>query len=72
MALAVPVLRRRKDRTAQFRIPIPYLFAGASVLICMVQLSQMGWRDFLVVGATCVIALANWLLVRGKDHDQTA
>jgi len=72
MAFAVPVLRRRKGRTAQFRVPAPYLFAGTSVLICTVLLSQMGWRDFLVVGSTCAIALANWLLVKGKAHDQAA
>jgi basic amino acid/polyamine antiporter, APA family len=64
MALAVPILRRRGDRQAQFRLPAPYLFSGLALLFCLVLLTQMGRGEFYVVGATCLIALVNWYFVR--------
>jgi amino acid transporter len=64
MALAVPVLRRREDRHAQFLLPVPYSFAGCGLVFSFVLLTQMGRGEFVIVGATCAIALVNWLLVR--------
>jgi len=64
MALAVPVLRRRKEGKAQFRLPVPYLFAGLGVLYSAVLASQMGRSEFAVMAVTSVIALANWMVVR--------
>jgi len=64
MALAVPLLRRRSDRQAQFTLPVPYLFAGLSVIFSLVLLTQMGRGEFAIVGTTCVVALVNWLVVR--------
>jgi basic amino acid/polyamine antiporter, APA family len=64
MVLAVPVLRSRRDGKAQFRLPVPYLFTGLSLLFCGVLFAQMGRSEFYVVSATCVIALLNWLFVR--------
>jgi APA family basic amino acid/polyamine antiporter len=64
MALAVPVLRGRRDDQAQFRLPVPYLFAGLALLFSAVLLTQMGRGEFYVVAATCAIALLNWMVVR--------
>ena len=64
MALAVPVLRGRKDGKAQFLLPLPYLFAGLGVLYSAVLASQMGRSEFAVMAVTSVMALANWMVVR--------
>jgi basic amino acid/polyamine antiporter, APA family len=64
MALAVPVLRRRKDGKAQFLLPFPYVFAGLALLFCAVLLTQMGRGEFYIVASTCAIALLHWLFVR--------
>jgi basic amino acid/polyamine antiporter, APA family len=72
MALAVPVLRRRRDHKAQFRIPAPYLFAALALLFSAVLLTQMGRGEFYVVATTCVIALLNWMFVRKKSGEPSA
>lgn len=64
MAVAVPALRRRNDGKAQFLIPAPYFFSGFALVASLVLLTQMGLRDFYVIGTTCGIALLNWILVR--------
>jgi amino acid transporter len=64
MALAVPLLRRRRDRQAQFVLPWPYLFAGLGLIFSLLLLTQMGKGEFVIVGAACVVALVNWLVVR--------
>jgi basic amino acid/polyamine antiporter, APA family len=64
MAIAVPVLRSRRDGEAQFQLPVPYVFAGLALLFSMVLLTQMGKGELYVVGTTCAIALLNWLFVR--------
>ncbi len=64
MAIAVPVLRSRRDGEAQFQLPVPYVFAGLALLFSMVLLTQMGPGELYVVGTTCAIALLNWLFVR--------
>jgi len=65
MAVAVPVLRARKDGKAQFPVPVPYFFSGFTLLASLVLLTQMGRAEFYVVGTTCCIALLNWILARG-------
>jgi len=64
MAVAVPVLRARKDAAAHFVIRAPYFFAAFTLLTSLVLLTQMGRGEFLVVGTTCGIALLNWILAR--------
>jgi len=64
MALAVPLLRRRGDRQAQFVLPWPYLFAGLGLIFSLLLLTQMGRGEFIIVGSTCLVALVNWLVVR--------
>jgi basic amino acid/polyamine antiporter, APA family len=64
IAIALPVLRTRRDGKAQFLLPAPYLFAGLALLFSIVLLTRMGRGEFYVVGATCIIALLNWIFVR--------
>ena len=64
MAVALPVLRRRRDARAQFLLPFPYVFSGLALLFSLVLMTRMGRSEFYVVGSTCAIALLNWLLVR--------
>jgi APA family basic amino acid/polyamine antiporter len=66
MALAVPVLRHKNPSAARFRLPAPYLFAGAGIFLAILLLTQMGRGEFLIVGGTCLVALANWLVVRKR------
>ena len=64
MAIAVPVLRRKRPGEAQFLLPASNLFAGLGILFSMILLTQMGRGEFMVVGTTCAIALVNWLSIR--------
>jgi len=64
MAVSVPVLRRRRDRKAQFQLPVPYAFSAAALLFSIVLLTQMGKAECYVVGATITIALLNWVLLK--------
>jgi amino acid transporter len=64
MAIAVPVLRRKRPGEAQFLLPASNLFAALGILFSMILLTQMGRGEFLVVGTTCAIALVNWLALR--------
>jgi basic amino acid/polyamine antiporter, APA family len=72
MALAVPRLRSRRDGKAQFVLPVSYLFWGTSLLFCAVLITRMGRGEFYVIGATCTIALLNWLFVRRPLNDQNS
>jgi len=70
MALAVPILRARKDGKAQFLLPAPWLFAGLAVLFSVALATQMGRSEFAVMAATSVIALANWAVVRKRGLEE--
>jgi APA family basic amino acid/polyamine antiporter len=67
MALAVPILRSRKDGKAQFLLPAPYLFSGLGIVYSIALATQMGRSEFAVMGITSVIALANWATVRKTE-----
>ena len=64
MAVAVPILRRRRDDKARFQLPFLYFFAGFGLVFSALLLTQMHRGEFIVVGTTCTIALANWFFVR--------
>jgi APA family basic amino acid/polyamine antiporter len=64
MAVAVPILRRRRDDKARFQLPLPYFFAGFGLVFSALLLTQMHRGEFIVVGTTCTIALVNWFFVR--------
>jgi basic amino acid/polyamine antiporter, APA family len=64
MAVAVPILRQRRDDKARFQLPFPYFFAGLGLVFSAMLLTQMHRGEFIVVGTTCTIALLNWFFVR--------
>jgi amino acid transporter len=64
MALAVPILRMRKDGKAQFLLPAPYLFAGLGIFFSVALATQMGRSEFALMAVTSAIALGNWVAVR--------
>ena len=64
MAVAVPILRHRRDDKARFQLPFPYFFAGFGLMFSALLLTQMHRGEFIVVGTTCTIALVNWVFVR--------
>ena len=72
MALAVPVLRNRRDDKARFLLPFPYFFSGFALLFSLVLITRTGRGEFYVVGATCAIALLNWVFVRRGRNEQNA
>jgi basic amino acid/polyamine antiporter, APA family len=66
MALAVPILRSRRDGKAQFVLPAPRLFAGLGLLFSVALATQMGRSEFAIMSATAAIALVNWIVVRKR------
>jgi hypothetical protein len=66
MALAVPILRSRRDGKAQFVLPAPRLFAGLGLLFSVALATQMGRSEFAVMAVTSAIALGNWIVVRKR------
>lgn len=66
ICVSVPVLRRRQPRAAWFRLPVGPAFATLGVLICVVLLSGADLSKSLILLATIVTAVVNWILVRKK------
>jgi basic amino acid/polyamine antiporter, APA family len=67
MAIAVPLLRRRRPGQALFRLPTPNLFAALALLFSALLLTQMGRGEFVVVATTCAIAFINWMVVKRTE-----
>ena len=67
MALAVPILRNRKDTNAQFLLPLPYVFSGLGVLFSIALATRMGRSEFLVIAVTSGIAFLNWAAVSKRN-----
>lgn len=61
---AVPVLRRKQPGAAWLRLPAGSFLAILGVLICIVLLSGVDFSKSLILLATIVIALLNWLAAR--------
>jgi APA family basic amino acid/polyamine antiporter len=63
---AVPVLRKRQPEAAKFRVPGGVLLPVLGVLICLTMLTRVDFSRSIILAATVVIALLNWLLVRNR------
>jgi amino acid transporter len=61
---AVPILRRRQPEVAAFRLRGGILLPVLGVLICIVMLTRVDYSKSLILGATMVVGLLNWLWVR--------
>jgi basic amino acid/polyamine antiporter, APA family len=63
---AVPALRRREPAATAFRIPAGMLLPCAGVAICALLLTRVDLSHSIIIAATIVTALGNWLLVRQR------
>ncbi|HTW56873.1 MAG TPA: APC family permease [Terriglobales bacterium] len=64
LCAALPVLRRKKNTTAVFRLPAGTVMAALGVLICGLLLTQIEYKKSLILVAAVAVALVNWLAVR--------
>src|ERR1700733_7562451 len=65
---ALPVLRRKQPGTAQFHLPAGNLFAGCAVLMCAALVTQVDFGQSLILLATIIVGLLNWLVVRKRNR----
>ncbi len=63
---ALPRLRRKQPGRALFRLPAGDLLAGFGIVVCLVLVTRVDFRQSLIVLATIALALLNWLAVKGK------
>jgi APA family basic amino acid/polyamine antiporter len=63
---AVPVLRRKQPGAATFRVPGGPILPILGMVICTALLTRVDFTKSLILVATIVIALLNWLAVRNR------
>jgi basic amino acid/polyamine antiporter, APA family len=61
---AVPILRRRQPEAARFRLWGGMSLPILGVLICLALLTHVDYSKSLILAATVVVGLLNWLWVR--------
>ena len=70
---AVPVLRRRQPQAAAYRVPGGLLLPALGVAGCALLFSSVDFGKSLILVATVVLALLNWVAVRGRaEREATA
>jgi amino acid transporter len=67
---ALPVLRRKQPGAALFRLPGGVVFSVAGVVICLALMTQVDRSGLLILLATIVAALLNWVWVRNRKGIQ--
>jgi amino acid transporter len=68
---ALPVLRRKRPGGAMFRLPGGTVFAVLGALICLVLVTGVDRSGSMILFATIVIALLNWLWARKRELAET-
>jgi APA family basic amino acid/polyamine antiporter len=63
---ALPVLRKKLPGSARFLLPGGRFFAAVGVLICLVLITGVDLSGSLILLATILVGLLNWLWVRGR------
>jgi amino acid transporter len=63
---ALPVFRRKQPEAALFRLPGGVYFAVLGCGICLLLITGVNLGGSLILLATALVALVNWLVVRGK------
>ncbi len=63
---ALPVFRRRQPGAAMFRLPGGTVFAVLGAGICAVLITGVNLSGSLILLATALVAMLNWLLVRKR------
>jgi|ERR1700733_3801564 len=65
---ALPVLRRKQPGTAQFHLPAGNLFAGLAIVLCAILVTRVDFGQSLILLATIIVGLLNWLVVRKRNR----
>ena len=60
---ALPILRRKNPQGAMFRLPAGNFLATVGVLLCLLLVTRVDFGQSLILIATIVLALLNWVLV---------
>jgi APA family basic amino acid/polyamine antiporter len=68
---ALPVFRRKQPGAAMFRLPGGTFFAILGVGICAVLITGVNLSGSLILLATALVAMLNWLLVRNRRTGMT-
>jgi basic amino acid/polyamine antiporter, APA family len=68
---ALPTLRWKNPGLAKFSLPFGPLFALIGISFCGIVLSRAGRVEVLVLGVTLIIALLNWIPVRGRSREDS-
>jgi len=63
---ALPVLRKKQPEVERFRLPGGTIFAALGVVICLVLITRVDLSGSIILLATIVAALINWLWVRNR------
>jgi basic amino acid/polyamine antiporter, APA family len=69
---ALPVLRKKQPGAVLFRLSGGPFFAVLGVGVCLVLITQVNLSGSLILLATIVVALVNWLLVRNRRTEEDA
>jgi basic amino acid/polyamine antiporter, APA family len=64
---ALPMLRRKLPERAIFRLPAGNLFAVLGIVLCLILVTQVDFRQSLIVAGTLLLGFVNWLVVWRKD-----
>jgi len=63
---ALPVLRKKQPEVGRFRLPGGTIFAVLGVVICLVLITRVDLSGSIILVATIVAALINWMWVRNR------
>jgi basic amino acid/polyamine antiporter, APA family len=66
IALALPVLRRRRPKADAFRLPAGMVFSGLAMAFCLVLLARTPLSNISVVLITVLLATVNWFFSRRR------
>jgi APA family basic amino acid/polyamine antiporter len=68
VALALPALRKNQPNVDAFRLPGGTVFTVLALLFTGILVTQMHFREIVVVGITMLLALLTWIWARrGRD-----
>jgi len=68
-ALALPVMRRKRPEADAFRLPAGMMFTVLGLLFTGVLVTRMSRSELIVVVATFLLALLNWLWARRRPAE---
>jgi hypothetical protein len=66
------VFRRKQPGAAMFRLPGGIVFAVLGAGICAVLITGVNLSGSLILLATALVAMVNWLLVRKRPTGEAA